>query len=88
MSGLLDGLATLTAPVAIRDERGEHQAVTNAITWVKRDDVREALRSDETVADLVMVVYDALADASLEATIRRDEFVARAVLAALAGDDQ
>ena len=56
VSGLLDGLPTITAPVAIKDERGEHHAVTNAITWVKRDDVREALRSDETRAQVIAAI--------------------------------
>lgn len=56
--GILSGLPTLTAPVAIKDECGEHRAVTNAIKWVKRDDVREALRSDETRQKITEVLAD------------------------------
>lgn len=46
--GILTRLPTLTAPVSVKDERGEHHAVTNAITWVKADDVRDSLLDHKT----------------------------------------
>lgn len=79
MSGLLDGLPTLNAAVSITDERGEQHEVTNKIAWVKRDDVREALRSDETVRAVLTETGWPETDVNA-----RD---VRAVLAALAGDD-
>lgn len=46
MSDLLSGLPTVTMPVYAKDERGDFYPMTNAITWVKRDDVREALLAE------------------------------------------
>ena len=45
MSDLLGGLRSVTQPVYRRDERGDLHAITVEDVWVKRDDVREALRN-------------------------------------------
>jgi hypothetical protein len=80
MSGALDGLRTVTMPVFVEDERGEYYTVTNAITWVKRDDVRDLMLSDETV-DAIYAATETLWDTD---GFGPDDMI-RAVLAVLAG---
>jgi hypothetical protein len=85
VSGLLDGLPTLNVPVPIKDDRWDTTSVTNAIAWVKRDDVREALRSDKTrraMADAVESRCEGLLSR------RECETVAAGIAAVLAGDDR
>jgi hypothetical protein len=56
MSGLLDGLRTMTMPVFAKDVLGEDYAVTTVITWVKRDDVRYLLWSEDTARRVIAAI--------------------------------
>lgn len=85
-NGILSGLRSVTMPVYAKDERGDFYPMTNAITWVKCDDVREALRGKAIVdaADLYLVLYTS-------GTVERSEAFCRlcdAVDATAGGDDE
>lgn len=99
MTDILSWLPTVTMPVYAKDERGDLYPMTNAITWVKRDDVAEALTNptDERVEDIARYwlnehyqTYDTITGqfgCVCGSTGNRDLHLIRVCLAAAAGGD-